>query len=90
MISGRSRYSASRTTVVEGPRGARMALVPSPQAPWGFSYTSYSMKDGDRLDLLAVDLYGDGTLWWKIADANPEILDWSEIPLGTILRLPSG
>ena len=90
MIGSRSRYSGSKTTVVNGPSGARMTIVPSRQTPWGFSFTYYSMKDGDRLDLLATDLYGDGTLWWKIADANPEILDWTEIPIGTIMRLPSG
>jgi len=67
-----------------------MTVVPSRQTSWGFSFTYYAMTEGDRIDLLAMDLYGDGMLWWKIADANPEILDWTEIPIGTILRLPGG
>ena len=90
MIGSQSRYSASKTTILQGPSGSRMTIVPSRQVPWGFSFTYYSMKDGDRIDLLAADLYGDGALWWKIADANPAILDWTEISVGTILRLPSG
>lgn len=28
----------------------------------------------DRLDLLAEHYYGDATRWWRILDANPEIL----------------
>ena len=90
MIASNSRYSASKTTVVNGPSGARMTIVPSRQVPWGFSFTYYAMKAGDRLDLLAADLYGDGSLWWRIADANPEILDWTIVPIGTVLRLPGG
>lgn len=30
----------------------------------------YLVKDNDRLDLLAQDRYGDGTMFWHIADAN--------------------
>ena len=31
------------------------------------------MVQGDRLDLLAARLLGDAELWWRIADANPEL-----------------
>ena len=90
MIDNSSRYSGAKTTVVDGPSGARMTIVPGRQVSWAFNFTYYAMKDGDRIDLLALDLYGDGSLWWKIADANPAILDWTDITVGTILRLPSG
>lgn len=29
----------------------------------------------DRLDLLARHYYGDDRLWWRLLDANPEIVD---------------
>jgi len=67
-----------------------MTIVPARPTAYWFDFTYYSLKAGDRLDLLATDLFGDGTLWWKIADANPEILDWTDLKVGTVLRLPGG
>jgi nucleoid-associated protein YgaU len=32
------------------------------------------VKSGDRLDLLARHYYNDDRLWWRILDANPDIL----------------
>ncbi len=32
------------------------------------------LRDGDRLDLLARHYYNDERLWWRILDANPQIL----------------
>ncbi|MGD2114557.1 MAG: hypothetical protein PVG07_05885 [Acidobacteriota bacterium] len=34
----------------------------------------HTVRSGDRLDLLARHYYNDGRLWWRILDANPEIL----------------
>jgi nucleoid-associated protein YgaU len=39
-----------------------------PSAPVGGSYT---IRPGDRLDLLALVAAGDSTRWWLLADANP-------------------
>ena len=55
--------------------------------------TEHSVVQGDRLDLLAARLIGDPLLWWRIADANPE-LDPAElvVHIGRWLRitLPDG
>jgi hypothetical protein len=55
--------------------------------------TEHSVVQGDRLDLLAARLLGDPQLWWRIADANPE-LDPQELlaHIGRWLRitLPDG
>lgn len=32
---------------------------------------SYTVRAGDRLDLLAHIAAGDSTRWWSLADANP-------------------
>lgn len=32
----------------------------------------YTVRDADRLDLLAFKYYNDPTKWWQICDANPE------------------
>ena len=34
----------------------------------------HTLMATDRLDLLALNYYGDASRWWRIADANPEIL----------------
>ena len=42
--------------------------------------------EGDRLDLLAQQFYGDSSLWWFIARVNN--LTTNNIPAGTSLRIP--
>lgn len=45
---------------------------------------------GDRYDVLAKEFYGDPTLWWIIASANPTTKRDSLIPqLGIQLRIPA-
>jgi len=43
---------------------------------------------GDRLDLLALDFYGDIGYWWVIASANSLPGDSLFPPVGMQLRLP--
>jgi len=45
---------------------------------------------GDRLDLLANRFYGDVTLYWIIATANPNALSLGSLypPVGAQLRIP--
>jgi len=52
------------------------------------TYTEYTWKTGDRLDLLSTDTYGTPDLWWVIAEHNPEIDDFQNIPNGKVLRIP--
>ena len=43
--------------------------------------------EGDRLDLLAQQFYGDQSLWWFIARVNN--LTTNNIPAGTSIRIPA-
>ena len=46
--------------------------------------------EGDRLDLLAQQFYGDSSLYWIIASANPQLKQNSLTPpVGTQLRIPT-
>lgn len=45
--------------------------------------------DGDRLDLLAQQFYGDSTLWWIISNSNSISHDSLYIAPGTQLRIPT-
>ena len=42
-------------------------------------------QDGDRLDNLAFQFYGDPTLWWFIAQTNN--ISTMNVPKGTSLRI---
>jgi hypothetical protein len=43
---------------------------------------------GDRLDLIALDFYGDMSYWWVIATANSLPGDSIYPPVGMQLRIP--
>lgn len=46
--------------------------------------------EGDKLDVLAQQFYGDKNLWWVISIANSGLAQNSlYIPTGTQLRLPT-
>jgi len=45
---------------------------------------------GDRYDVLSLNYYGDSSLWWIIASANPNIgLSTLVIPEGVQIRIPN-
>ncbi len=44
---------------------------------------------GDRLDLLAQDIYGDVSFWWILAVANSLPGDSLTPPIGSQLRIPA-
>ena len=54
------------------------------------AFTFYIIREGDRADLLAQRFLGKPSLWWILARANPEILDWFDLKVGTIIRIPNG
>jgi len=39
----------------------------------------HTITSGDRLDLLARHYYNDDRLWWRILDANPDILHGGDL-----------
>lgn len=45
------------------------------------------LQEGERLDIIAGQLYGDGRLWWIIAAASN--IGWMlQVPPGTLLNVP--
>jgi hypothetical protein len=52
------------------------------------SYTTKTLIEGERLDILAGKYYGNGNLWWVIAAASG--IGWGiQAPPGTNLRIPT-
>lgn len=88
MISADSRYAQSTVTPVQVNNVSRFVIVPSEQQAYSFSYQFYLVVDGDRIDNIAFRFYGDPLRWWVIADANPQIMDWSVLYPGELIRVP--
>lgn len=63
------------------------------QVYWGAKFgtltvTTRQSKPGERLDIIAGDVYGDSSCWWIIAAASG--IGWGlQIPGGIVLKIPS-
>lgn len=89
-VLANSRYADSSSTVVRTPDSSgtyQQTVLRSIQIT-SQPYQLYVWKAGDRIDRVASDLLGDPTLWWQIVDANPELIDPFNIPVGSIIRVP--
>ena len=63
--------------------------VKYPEIPLSVSDIYVIAQTGDRYDLLANQYYGDKTLWWVIAIANPSIVYGTlTLPDGAQIRIP--
>ena len=87
-----SRYDQTRPFV--GQIGQAPAFPGYRARPIGMAtgVIEYVVKQGDRLDLLALNFYVDSRKWWRILDANPEIIFGDDLSLadavGTTILIP--
>lgn len=77
-----SRYTTTTET------GSSVVIALRKSDPTLIQYTSYTSRDGDTFESLAIRLYKDPSQYWRIADANPQVKFPDRIPAGTYLRLP--
>lgn len=85
-----SRYDGAGVFAVnDGIRGPINAIYASYTVVIPGTFTLYQVQPGDRWDKIANRFYGDPSLWWRIADINPELFDPRAIRPGIILRVPS-
>lgn len=66
-----SRYASQPTIAVAAPDGSTRVLGAPRVVPAPPVRGAYTVRAGDRLDLLAHIAAGDSTRWWLLADANP-------------------
>lgn len=85
-----SRYADNTVTPVtlNGVTRSTIIIEP-PMSAATYSISTYTWQLGDQIDYLAYSAYGDEKQWWRIADANPEILFWRTITPGTQIRVPN-
>lgn len=89
MITATSRYASAAIDIVKDSRGQHQSVSVPPRQDQAFTFTFYQVRDGDTVDFLAYRFFGKGTLWWMLADANPEVIDWTKMAVGMILRIPN-
>lgn len=88
-ISINSRYQTATTQIVTDSRGTHQSVNTAGPVDVVFAFTYYQWTEYDTIDGVAYVSYGDGKLWWQIGQANPEILDWTRVAPGTVIRIPS-
>jgi hypothetical protein len=52
------------------------------------SFFTHIYSQGETLHALSQKYFRRPDLWWTIAEYNPEIVDFTNIPTGTIMRIP--
>jgi nucleoid-associated protein YgaU len=73
-----SRYYGSATQQYTAPGGQTITylarrLVPQPGAPNFATVAQHTVRQGDRLDLIAAKYLGDPLIFWLLCDANGAI-----------------
>ncbi|HWY03788.1 MAG TPA: LysM domain-containing protein [Candidatus Acidoferrum sp.] len=73
-----SRYFGSRTLAYVTPTGETITylarrIVPQPGAPNFATMAQHTVRQGDRLDLIAAKYLSDPLIFWLICDANGAI-----------------
>lgn len=89
MISASSRYADSTVATLTKDGADVAVIVPSAQISYSFTFIHHVVMIGERIETIAYQYYSDPGLWWRIADANPELLWYDDIQPGTVLRIPS-
>lgn len=91
MISLNSRYVTEKVArVVDSASVSRQIIIQRPVRTRVFDFTYYQWQEGDRIDVIAQAYFDDERLWYVIAEANPEILVWNSLAVGTVIRIPNG
>lgn len=90
MISPFSRYANNTVQAIQDANGVVRAtiVVEPPTTPSVLGVSTYTWQIGDQIEYLAASAYGDETQWWRIANANPEVLYWNSIQPGQEVRVP--
>ena len=80
MLNTGSRYTTST--------GTDGTVIAVPRAKQVEKYSIYTVRSNDTIDSLAVAVYGDPSLYWRIADMNPHIQYPDSLQVGDVLRIP--
>ena len=83
-----SRYQNDGTTGGAAQSARAVMKIRDAMKTSSITYKTIVLKEGERLDRIAGQVYGDGRLWWVIAAAS-NIGWWMQVPPGTTIRVPT-
>jgi hypothetical protein len=91
MIYSDSRYANGKILKAQDSRsGINRTAVYRVFPNAATEFYNYTWVEGDRIDVVANNLLGSPSFWWRIMDFNPELVDPTNIPIGTVIRVPRG
>ena len=70
MFARTSRYASVAEATFQDPSGRQIAYKLLRITPATTPMTTHAVAQGDRLDLLSYQYYGDPEQFWRICDAN--------------------
>lgn len=90
MITPFSRYVNNVVTPQVTASGAVKStiIVEPPTSNQTLGVSTYTWQVDDQIEYLSASAYGDETQWWRIANANPEVLFWNSLTPGQQVRVP--
>lgn len=88
MIFVGSRYDGASIVSVLGSDGMYHPTVFRTIPSGTIQYNTYVVTEGTSFSDLAFKFYQDPSLWWRIADANPEVFYPDSITPGSVIRVP--
>jgi nucleoid-associated protein YgaU len=89
MFTSRSRYASVADATHQGPDGRAVKYKVLRVTPATASTQSHTVAQGDRLDLIAFQQYGDAEQFWRICDGNDALRpDDLTLQAGARIRLP--
>lgn len=79
MLTKNSRYATARTFTPDLSRSFQFEGIRPREIGPATGVLEHVVKEDERLDLLALYYYNDPRKWWRIVDANPEILNGGDL-----------
>ncbi|MFC9505399.1 hypothetical protein [Streptomyces sp. NPDC057002] len=90
-ISRTSRYQRNETTLVKDRNGQlQLAVMHRRPEAQKLRVSDYRWRSSERVDDVATRYYQSESSWWMYAEANPGILDWTQVPAGQQIMVPRG
>ncbi|MFE2539055.1 hypothetical protein [Actinacidiphila glaucinigra] len=90
-IARTSRYQRNATALVAGRDGQlRLAVMHRRPVDQSLRVSDYRWRDSERVDDVSTRYYGSESSWWMYAEANPGVLDWTQVAAGQQVMVPRG
>lgn len=84
-----SRYQRNDTALVSDRKGRlQKAILHRSPVNQDLRVVDYLWRDQSRVDITAASYFGNELPWHIFAEANPRVLDWTQVTPGTQVMVP--